>query len=167
MRKLFRRIHYLLHRRRLERQLEDEMAAHREMTAPGRRGAFGNTLRLREEIRDTWGWLWLDHLRQDLFYAARGFIREPPADVQTLVVAGGARWTAAGVAIGLGASLLVLRLLQSLLYQVQAFDLRVLAGAAALLTTVAILAAWIPARRAAPRLSNRKKISVAIKPFLA
>ena len=77
MRKLFRRIHYLLHRRRLERELDDEMAAHREMMAPGRRSAFGSTLRLREEVRDTWGWLWLDHLRQDLFYAARGFVREP------------------------------------------------------------------------------------------
>ena len=76
MGKLFRRIHHLLNRKRLERELEDEMAAHREMMPEGRRGAFGNTLRLREEVRDAWGLLWLDHLRQDLFYAARGFFRE-------------------------------------------------------------------------------------------
>ena len=27
--------------------------------------AFGNTLRLREEARDAWGWNWLDDLVQD------------------------------------------------------------------------------------------------------
>jgi putative ABC transport system permease protein len=76
MRKLFRRVYYLLHRGRLERELEDEMAAHREMMPQDRRSSFGNTLRVYDEIRDAWGWLWLDHLRQDLLYASRGFIRE-------------------------------------------------------------------------------------------
>ena len=32
--KLFRRIHHLLNRKRLERELDDEMTAHREMMAP-------------------------------------------------------------------------------------------------------------------------------------
>jgi putative ABC transport system permease protein len=36
-----------------------------------------------------------------------------------------------------------------LLYRVQAFDLRILASAAALLASVAMLACWIPALRAA------------------
>jgi len=71
-----------------------------------------------------------------------------PGDVTRLVVSGGARWTAAGVVAGLGASGLVLRLLQGLLYEVKVLDLRVLAGAAAVLVAVAILAAWIPAYRA-------------------
>ena len=37
MRKLFRRIHHLLNRQRLERELDDEMSAHREMMPPERR----------------------------------------------------------------------------------------------------------------------------------
>ena len=44
MRKSFRRIHFLLNRRRLEQELEDEMAAHREMMTADRHHAFGNTL---------------------------------------------------------------------------------------------------------------------------
>ena len=76
MGKLLRRIHHLVHRRRLESELEEEMAAHREMMPPERRGAFGSSLRFRDESRDLWGWLWIDHLRQDLLYAVRGFARE-------------------------------------------------------------------------------------------
>ena len=70
MGKLLRRIHYLLNREKLERELDDEMSAHREMMPPERRGAFGNTLRFHDESRDLWGWLWFEHLRQDLIYAA-------------------------------------------------------------------------------------------------
>ena len=75
-RKLFRRIHYLLHRGRLDRELADEMSMHREMMPPERRPAFGNLLHLHDESRDVWGWRWLDHLRQDLLFAARGFTRD-------------------------------------------------------------------------------------------
>ena len=49
MRELFRRIGYLLNRSRLERELEGEMAFHREMAARHGGERFGNTLRLREE----------------------------------------------------------------------------------------------------------------------
>lgn len=45
MGKLLRRIHHRVNRRRLERELDDEMSAHHEMMPPERRGAFGNTLR--------------------------------------------------------------------------------------------------------------------------
>ena len=61
MGKIFRRIHYLLNRRKLERELELEMASHREMLAGDRRAAFGNPLLLREDARDAWGWTWLVH----------------------------------------------------------------------------------------------------------
>ena len=65
----FRRARYLLNRRRVEEDLRREMEAHREMMpAPSR---FGNTLRLREDARDVWGWRWLDDLTQDLRYAVR------------------------------------------------------------------------------------------------
>ena len=84
MRKMFRRIYYLLNRRRLERELDDEMAAHREMMPADRRPAFGNTLRLREETRDAWGWRWVDDLRQDLVFGARGFFRDRRLTVSVL-----------------------------------------------------------------------------------
>jgi predicted permease len=76
MGKLFRRIHHLVNRKRLERELEEEMAAHREMMPAERRNSFGNALHFHDESRDLWGWLWIDHLRQDLIYAARGFTRD-------------------------------------------------------------------------------------------
>ena len=52
-----RQLWYLLNRRRFERELEHEMAAHRaSMAEPSR---FGNTLQLREAASDAWGWRWL------------------------------------------------------------------------------------------------------------
>lgn len=76
MRRLLRRTYHLLHRKRLERELEDEMAAHREMMEAERRHTFGNTLRFHDQSRDFWGGLWFDHLCQDLIFAARGFSRD-------------------------------------------------------------------------------------------
>jgi hypothetical protein len=65
----FRRARYLLNRRRIEDDLRREMEAHREMMpAPAR---FGNTLLLREEAHEVWGWRWLDDLVQDARYAVR------------------------------------------------------------------------------------------------
>jgi len=71
----FRRLWYLLHRARIERELQQEMDAHREMM--GERVRFGNTLRLREESRDVWGWNWLDALCRDIRHGLRRFRREP------------------------------------------------------------------------------------------
>lgn len=39
--------------------------------------AFGNPTYLKEEARDTWGWLWLEHLTQDLRYSARMLRKSP------------------------------------------------------------------------------------------
>lgn len=77
MPELFRRFRYLLQRRRLERELIDEMAFHREMAAREGTGPVGNALRLREEAHDAWGWTWIDRLGQDLRYAARMMRRSP------------------------------------------------------------------------------------------
>src|SRR5262245_35285329 len=70
-----RRLWYLLNRSRIERELQQEMAAHREMM--GEPVRFGNTLRLREESRDVWGWNWLDAIGRDVRHGLRGFRREP------------------------------------------------------------------------------------------
>ena len=74
----FRRLRYLLNRRRFDQELADDMEFHREMAARAGSGNFGNTLRLREEAREAWGWVWLDRLSQDLRYAAR-MLRKSPA----------------------------------------------------------------------------------------
>lgn len=71
------------------------------------------------------------------------------ADISRLVIGSGIRLTAAGAAIGCGLVLLTGRLVASLLYGVAPTDVRVLAGVAAFLLLVAVLAASLPARRAA------------------
>jgi ABC-type antimicrobial peptide transport system permease subunit len=56
--------------------------------------------------------------------------------------------TAAGVAIGTCASLLLTRLMSSLLFNVSPTDLSVITVVSAMLMAVALLACLIPARRA-------------------
>lgn len=72
-----RRIHYLLNRRRLDAELQNDMEFHREMAARAGNRNFGNTLRLREQAHEAWGWTWLDRLLQDLRYGARILFRAP------------------------------------------------------------------------------------------
>lgn len=71
----FRRIAYLLNRRRMDAALREEMDAHRAMMGDPVR--FGNPLRLREASRDVWGWAWLDAAVRDVRFAFRGLRRTP------------------------------------------------------------------------------------------
>lgn len=77
MGELWRRIHYLINRRRLDAELESDMEFHREMAAHAGRNNFGNTLRMREQSREAWGWTWFDRLLQDLQYGLRILARSP------------------------------------------------------------------------------------------
>ena len=77
MAELFRRIKYLINRRRLDAELASDMEFHREMAARAGRSNFGNTLRMREQAREAWGWTWLDRLVQDLRYGVRILARSP------------------------------------------------------------------------------------------
>ena len=72
-----------------------------------------------------------------------------PAAVSRLVLTGAARWLAIGLAAGLGLSLAVARAMHSLLLGVPGSDPTAWAGAAFVLLTAALAAAWLPARRAA------------------
>src|SRR5262249_52911116 len=68
--------------------------------------------------------------------------------VLRMVVAQGLGLTAAGVALGIAAAVAATRYLQSLLYGIAPTDPLVLAGVSLLLVAVALLACWLPARRA-------------------
>ena len=71
-----------------------------------------------------------------------------PVDVLSLVLKQGAKLAIAGVFAGAVAGLLLTRAMQSLLYGVSAADPVSFAGAAVLLVLVALVACYIPARRA-------------------
>jgi putative ABC transport system permease protein len=71
-----------------------------------------------------------------------------PGDVAGGILREGLMMTAAGVAIGLAAALGLSRFLASVLFEVRPGDPMTYAAVAAVLLGVAVLAAWIPARRA-------------------
>jgi predicted lysophospholipase L1 biosynthesis ABC-type transport system permease subunit len=70
------------------------------------------------------------------------------SDVPHLVMGEGARLAADGVAIGIAASFVSTRLLSRLLFGVSAMDPITFAGVAMLFSLVALLASYLPARRA-------------------
>jgi putative ABC transport system permease protein len=69
-------------------------------------------------------------------------------DVVALLVAESLRRVAVGVGLGLLAALGVTRALSAMLFEVAPRDALTFAGTAVLLVTVALLATWLPARRA-------------------
>ncbi len=71
-----------------------------------------------------------------------------PADVLRLVVRQGMTLVLAGVGIGLVGSIAFTRVLRSMLFEVTPTDLVTFAGVSLLLTVVALLACYLPARRA-------------------
>jgi putative ABC transport system permease protein len=69
-------------------------------------------------------------------------------DIRRMIVFQGARLALLGVAIGLAAALTMTRLMRDLLYGVSATDPATLMGASLALVAVALLASYVPARRA-------------------
>ena len=99
---LGRRLWHLLNRARFERELRDEMAAHRAMK--GEAGPrFGNELRLREASADEWGWVWLDRLAQDVRFGLR-LLRRSPAFAFTAI---------AVLALGIGMNLAAFQIFEA------------------------------------------------------
>jgi predicted permease len=96
---LVRRLRALGRSGELERELDEEMQLHVEMrrnrlqaeglsrdeSHAAARRRFGNSLRLREEGVDAWGWRWLEQLGQDVRFAVRT-LRKSPAFSATVVL---------------------------------------------------------------------------------
>jgi putative ABC transport system permease protein len=72
-----------------------------------------------------------------------------PSAVETMVTSQGMTLSAIGVVVGLGLVVVAARFLRSFLFEVAPTDPLVLGGATATLLVFALLASWIPARRAA------------------
>jgi hypothetical protein len=71
-----------------------------------------------------------------------------PGDVQWMVLGRGLRITAVGVALGLALSVAAVRLLRGYLYGLSPFDPVAFGGACLAWIAIALLASWVPARRA-------------------
>jgi len=71
-----------------------------------------------------------------------------PANIMTLIVRGGMSLALWGVGIGIGGALVVSRLMRSLLFGVGATDVATFVAVPLLLTCIALLASYVPARRA-------------------
>jgi putative ABC transport system permease protein len=72
-----------------------------------------------------------------------------PSTISAMVVCQAARSTAVGAVLGAAGSFFALRLLRTMLFRVPADDPWTVAGVLAVLALVALLAAWVPSRRAA------------------
>ena len=72
-----------------------------------------------------------------------------PADVVRLVTRSGSRLAFTGLAIGMAAALASARLVSTIVFGVKPYDPLLLGGVALVLGSIALLATWLPARRAA------------------
>ena len=72
-----------------------------------------------------------------------------PGSVAGMIVRQGGLVTLAGLAVGLAAALAGCRLIESLLYDVSPRDPGIFAATTVILLVVALVACWLPARRAA------------------
>jgi predicted permease len=71
-----------------------------------------------------------------------------PGDVMRMILGQGAMLTTVGIVIGLACALALTRFLRSLLFEIKADDPATFIGVAVLLMMVALLACYVPARRA-------------------
>ena len=71
-----------------------------------------------------------------------------PAQIRTLILSHGLQLLLIGATIGLLGTIAISRVLQTVMFEVSALDLRIYLGVGVLLLAATFLASWIPARRA-------------------
>jgi predicted permease len=91
----------------LEQQIAENVAAgmSREEARHTAMRAFGNPSVLKEDTRDTWGWIWLEHVAKDLRYALRRLRMAPGFTVATVLT----------LALGIGATTSIFALVHAVL----------------------------------------------------
>ena len=95
----------LLRRRRLERDLEAELAFHRQMSDSSQNPiSLGNTASIKEQALDLWRFPLVENLWRDLIYAARGLRRSPALLICALFSLG----------LGIGANTAIFQLLDAI-----------------------------------------------------
>ncbi len=82
-------------------------------------------------------------------FGVRAALGATPRDITRLVITQSASVLAVGLALGLAAAFGLTRLIESLLFEVAATDVMTFAGVTVFLAAVALLASYLPARRAA------------------
>jgi ABC-type antimicrobial peptide transport system permease subunit len=96
----------------------------------------------------TYGVLAYNVARQRRELGIRMALGARSAEILQLVVVKGLRLAVLGLSIGLVVALVLTRMMKSLLYDVSATDPLTFAGVTVLFLSVALLACWIPGRRA-------------------
>ena len=118
-RRLWLRLQTLFRRHRIAQRLHDEIQFHLDqqiaesiaagMTREEARYAamrtFGNSTVLKEQTRDTWGWIWLEQLARNLRCASRTLLRAPGFALVAVLV----------IALGIGATTSLFTVVRSVL----------------------------------------------------
>ena len=117
--KLWNLLRSLFHRERFAEKLDGEIQFHLDeliaenidagMTPEEAKFAamrtFGNFASVKEEARETWGWMWLEQIGQDLRYGFRGLRRDVGSTIFAILIVG----------LGIGASSTVFSVVNALL----------------------------------------------------
>ena len=125
-RRLWLRLQSLFRRNRNAQRLDDEMQFHldqeiaeniaagmsREEARYAAMRTFGNATVLKEEARDTWGWLWLENFLRDLRYGARALARTPAFAIVAILV----------ISLGIGATTSLFTVVRSVLLKPLPFE---------------------------------------------